>query len=70
MIMKKIIHTIGFVDDNDDIVIMGIIHEANTANVIRLVLSEEDVMIQQLEGKTVTPEIPPDATARIIRGRA
>ena len=70
MIMKKIIHTIGFVDDNDDIVIMGIIHEANTAYVIRLVLSEEDVMIQQLEGKTVTPEIPPDATVRIIRGRA
>lgn len=23
--MKKIIHTIGFVEDNDDIVIMGVI---------------------------------------------
>ena len=68
--MKKIIHTIGFVDDNDDIVIMGIIHEANTANVIRLIISEEDVMIQQLEGKTVIPEIPLDATVRIIRGKA
>ena len=70
MKMKKIIHTIGFVDDNDDIVIMGIIHEANTANVIRLIISEEDVMIQQLEGKTAIPEIPPDAAVRIIRGRA
>ena len=24
--MKKIIHTIGFIEDNDDIVIMGVIH--------------------------------------------
>ncbi len=58
--MKKIIHTIGFVEDNDDIVIMGVIHEANKTNVIRLVLSEEDVTVQQLEGRTAIPEIPPD----------
>ena len=70
MKMKKIIHTIGFVDDNDDIVIMGIVHEANTANAIRLIISEEDVMIQQLQGKTVIPDIPPDAAFRIIMGRA
>ena len=70
MIMKKIIHTIGFVDDNDDIVIMGIIHEANTANVIRLVLSEEDVMIQQLEGRTAIPEISPDFISSILKGDA
>jgi len=69
MIMKKIIHTIGFVDDNDDIVIMGIIHDANTANVIRLIISEEDITLQQLEGKTVIPEIPPDTAVRITRGR-
>ena len=68
--MKKIIHTIGFVDDNDDIVIMGIIHEANTANVIRLVLSEEDVTVQQLEGRTVIPEIPPDLISSILKGSA
>jgi hypothetical protein len=55
--MKEIVHTIGFVDDNDDIVIMGIIHGANTENVIRLTLSEEDVTVQQLEGKTYIPEI-------------
>lgn len=65
--MKKIIHTIGFVDDNDDIVIMGIIHEANTANVIRLVLSEEDVTVQQLEGRTAIPEIPPDLISSILK---
>ena len=58
--MKKIIHTIGFVEDNDDIVIMGVIHEANTTNVIRLTLSEEDVTVQQLEGRTPIPEIPQD----------
>jgi hypothetical protein len=66
--MKKIIHTIGFVDDNDDIVIMGIIHEANTANVIRLVLSEEDVTVQQLEGRTGIPEVPPDLISSILKG--
>jgi hypothetical protein len=66
--MKKIIHTIGFVDDNDDIVIMGIIHEANTANVIRLVLNEEDVTVQQLEGRTGIPEIPPDLIISILKG--
>ena len=68
--MKKIIHTIGFVDDNDDIVIMGILHEANTANVIRLVLSEEDVTVQQLEGRTAIPEIPPDLISSILKGGA
>ena len=68
--MKKIIHTIGFVDDNDDIVIMGIIHEANTANVIRLVLSEEDVTVQQLEGRTAIPEVPPDLISSILKGGA
>lgn len=68
--MKRIIHTIGFVDDNDDIVIMGIIHEANTANVIRLVLTEEDVTVQQLEGRTVIPEIPPDLISSILKGGA
>ena len=70
MIMKKIIHTIGFVDDNNDIVIMGIIHEANTANVIRLVLTEEDVTVQQLDGRTVIPEIPPDLISSILKGGA
>lgn len=68
--MKKIIHTIGFVDDNDDIVIMGILHEANTANVIRLVLSEEDVTVQQLEGRTAIPEVPPDLISSILKGGA
>ena len=68
--MKKIIHTIGFVDDNDDIVIMGIIHEANTANVIRLVLSDEDVTLQQLEGRTAIPEVPPDLISSILKGGA
>ena len=68
--MKKIIHTIGFVDDNDDIVIMSILHEANTANVIRLVLSEEDVTVQQLEGRTAIPEVPPDLISSILKGGA
>ena len=68
--MKKIIHTIGFVEDNDDIVIMGIIHEANKTNVIRLILSEEDVTIQQIEGKTAVPEIPPDIISCILKGGA
>lgn len=70
MIMKKIIHTIGFVEDNDDIVIMGIIHEANTANVIRLVLSEEDVTVQQLEGRTANPKTPPDLISSMFKGGA
>ena len=68
--MKKIIHTIGFVDDNDDIIIMGIVHEANTANVIRLVLTEEDVTVQQLEGRTAIPEVPPDFISSILKGGA
>lgn len=68
--MKKIIHTIGFVEDNDDIVIMGIIHEANKTNVIRLIIGEEDVIIQQLEGKTAILEIPPDLISTILKGGA
>ena len=70
MIMKKIIHTIGFVEDNDDIVIMGTIHEANTLNVIRLIISEEDVTVQQLEGRTAIPEMPPDLISRMFKGGA
>ena len=68
--MKKIIHTIGFVEDNDDIVIMGVIHEANKTNVIRLTLSEEDVTVQQLEGRTAIPEVPPDLISSILKGGA
>ena len=68
--MKKIIHTIGFVEDNDDIVIMGIIHEANKTNVILLIIGEEDVIIQQLEGKTAIPEIPSDLISSISKGGA
>ena len=68
--MKKIIHTIGFVEDNDDIVIMGVIHEANKTNVIQLILSEEDVTVQQLEGRTAIPEIPPDLISSILKGGA
>lgn len=68
--MKKIIHTIGFVEDNDNIVIMGIIHEANKTNVIRLIIGEEDVIIQHLEGKTAIPEIPPDLISSILKGGA
>ncbi len=68
--MKKIIHTIGFVEDNDDIVIMGIIHGANTANVIRLVLSEEDVIVQKLEDKDIPLMIPPDIISAILKGGA
>ena len=66
--MKKIIHTIGFVEDNDDIVIMGVIHEANKTNVIRLTLSEEDVTVQQLEGRTAIPEIPQDLIRTMLHG--
>ena len=70
MIMKKIIHTIGFVEDNNDVVILGIIHEANKTNVIRLILSEEDVTVQQLEGRTAIPEMPPDLINCMFKGGA
>lgn len=70
MIMKKIIHTIGFVEDNNDIVIMGIIHEANKTNVIRLIISEEDISVQQLEGRTAIPKTPPDLISNILKGGA
>lgn len=68
--MKKIIHTIGFVEDNNDVVILGIIHEANKTNVIRLILSEEDVTVQQLEGRTAIPEMPPDLISSMFKGGA
>ena len=70
MIMKKIIHTIGFVEDNNDVVILGIIHEANKTNVIRLILSEEDVTVQQLEGRMAIPEMPPDLISSMFKGGA
>lgn len=70
MIMKKIIHTIGFVEDNNDVVILGIIHEANKTNVIRLIISEEDVTVQQLEGRTAIPEMPPDLISSMFKGGA
>ncbi len=49
---------------------MGIIHEANKTNVIRLIIGEEDVIIQQLEGKTAIPEIPPDLISSILKDGA
>ena len=49
---------------------LGAIHEANKTNVIRLTLSDEDVTVQQLEGRTVIPEIPPDLISSILKGDA
>ena len=49
---------------------MGVIHEANKTNVIQLILSEEDVTVQQLEGRTAIPEIPPDLISSILKGGA
>ena len=49
---------------------LGVIHEANKTNVIRPTLSEEDVTVQQLEGRTVIPEIPPDLISSILKGDA
>ena len=68
--MKKIIHTIGFVEDNDNIVILGIVHEANKTKVIQLVLSEEDVIVQNLEDKDIPLMIPPDIISSILKGGA
>jgi len=68
--MKKIIHTIGFVEDNDNIVILGIVHEANKTKVIQLVLSEEDVIVQKLEDKDIPLMIPPDLISTILKGGA
>ena len=64
MIMKKIIHTLGYVDDNDDIVIMGVIHTENTERVVRFTLGEE-VTAQLLESST---EIPPEHIGQILKG--
>ena len=66
--MKKVIHTIGFVEDNDDIVIMGIIHEADKTNIIRLILSAEDVTVQQLEGRMAISKISPELISSMMNG--
>ena len=52
--MKKIIHTIGYVDDNDDIVIMGSVHTDKTEKIIRFTLVEE-VTAQLLESNREVP---------------
>ncbi len=62
--MKKMIHTLGYVDDNDDIVIMGIVHTENTENLIRFTLGEE-VTAQLIENST---DIPPDLISRLLKG--
>lgn len=51
--MKKMIHTLGYVDDNDDIVIMGIVHTENTEKLVRFTLGEE-VTAQVLESSILT----------------
>ena len=53
MIMKKIIHTIGFVDDNDDIVIMGSVRTEETEKIIRFTMGEE-ITAQVLESSILT----------------
>ncbi len=53
MIMKKIIHTIGFVDDNDDIVIMGSVRTEETEQIIRFTMGEE-ITAQVLESSILT----------------
>ena len=55
MIMKKIIHTIGFVDDNDDIVIMGSVRTEETEQIIRFTMGEE-ITAQLLESSILMGE--------------
>ena len=55
MIMKKIIHTIGFVDDNDEIVIMGSVRTEETEQIIRFTMGEE-ITAQVLESSILMGE--------------
>ena len=55
MIMKKIIHTIGFVDDNDDIVIIGSVRTEETEKIIRFTMGEE-ITAQLLESSILMGE--------------
>ena len=63
--MKEIIHTLGFIDDNDDIVMMGIIHDGNGCErIIRFTFGEE-ITAQVLESRT---EFSPEFISGIIKG--
>ena len=64
--MKKMIHTLGYVDDNDDIVIMGIVHTENTEKLVRFTLGEE-VTARLIES---SKDIPPDLISSIFKGEA
>ena len=55
MIMKKIIHTIGCVDDNDYIVIMGSVRTEETEKIIRFTMGEE-ITAQLLESSILMGE--------------
>ena len=62
--MKKIIHTIGFIDDNDDIVIIGSVHTDNTEKIIRFTMGEE-ITAQLLESSA---DIPPGLINSMMKG--
>lgn len=67
--MKEIIHTLGFIDDNDEIVIMGVIHNANTERIVRFTLGEE-ITAQIIESNARISEMPPDLIGHILKGGA
>ena len=62
--MKQIIHTLGYVDDNDEIVIMGSIHKDNNERIVRFTLGEE-ITAQVLEASA---HIPAGFVDRIYKG--
>ena len=64
MIMKEMIHTLGYVDDNGDIVIMGVIHSGGSEKLVRFTLGEE-ITAQVLESRA---EVPPDLIGSILKG--
>lgn len=48
------IHTVGYVDDNDDIVIIGSFNTEKNEKLVRFTLGEE-ITAQLLESSTETP---------------
>ena len=65
--MKNMIYTMGFVDDNGDIIIGGNFCDGGFDNLICISISKEKIKAELFKTETILPELSPELIRQLCR---
>lgn len=63
--MKKMIYTIGYIDDNGDIVLKGAYRDGDTDNLVFVTIGNDRISADVIQAEAGTPELPAEMIADI-----